>query len=579
MAIQPGTIIERYVIESVLGRGGMAEVYAARHTQLGSLHALKILTNPSADVRDRLLTEGRVQANLRHPNIVNVTDVVHYMGSPGLVMEYIAGPTLGDMLNKTRFALPLADRLVRGILNGVAAAHEHGLIHRDLKPANILMDIIDGELVPKVADFGLVKVLSGEHALDHSMTRSGVAMGTPAFMAPEQIRDTKNVDLRADLFSLGAILYEIVTGQRAFQGADMMDIFTAIVSGDMTPTHKTTSDLPTRMADAIQWALQVDLEERVPSCKVLLETWCEGPSYAYPWSTQELVWPKDTLAIAKAHRPMGDLKSSLTPPPSIGENESGQFSSAKDIRANTFIAEGQAMATAHEPPTAQMPPPPNLGAQTSQGTRVPSLDSTLSPEPLEIEPFRAQTNKRSTAPMIGAILLIAAVLVGGWWWTSQVAPPPAPTQGQRFAPLAPTSGQPPESAIGPIPATVILETKPSPSPSPSPPTGVPPAEPPTGAPPIPPSAEPSTASPPIDTTPETAPPPERAPTTARFSWTGTVDSVRLRDAAGNLFGPGEIQPGSYSIYIRVEGSLRRVGSLTLRAGQQRTLNCNALGCQ
>lgn len=574
MAIQPGTIIERYVIESVLGRGGMAEVYAARHTQLGSLHALKILTSPSADVRERLLTEGRVQANLRHPNIVNVTDVVDYMGSPGLVMEYIAGPTLGGMLNKTRFALPLADRLVRGILNGVAAAHEHGLIHRDLKPANILIDIIDGELIPKVADFGLVKVLSGERGLDHSMTRSGVAMGTPSFMAPEQIRDTKNVDLRADLFSLGAILYEIVTGQRAFQGADMMDIFTAVVNGDRSPIQKATPDLPTRMVDAIQWALQVDLEERVPSCKVLLETWCEGPSYAYPWSTQELVWPKDTLAIATAHRPMSDLKSSSTPPPPNGENESGQFSSAKDNRPSTFVVEGQAMATAHDPPTAQMPPPPGLGAQTFQDTRVPPLDSTLSPEPPEFVPFRAQTNKRSTTPLIGAVLLIAAVFVGGWWWTSQLAPTPAPTQGHRFAPLAPTSGQPPESGIVPIPAKVTLETTPSPSPSPVLPTGAPPIPPPT-----PPSAEPSTASPPIDTTPETAPPPERVPTTARFSWTGTVDSVRLRDAAGNLFGPGEIQPGSYSIYIRVEGSLRRVGSLTLRAGQHQTLNCNALGCQ
>lgn len=152
-----GQRIERYEVEALLGAGGMAVVYRVRHTSLGSLHALKVLTHAAPGVARRLMQEGRVQSSLRHRHVVTVTE-------------------------------------------GVAAAHQAGLVHRDLKPGNVLTDTSGPALTAKVADFGIAKL----HLADRSVALTGtrVALGTPSYVAPEQILDSKRVDARADLFSL-----------------------------------------------------------------------------------------------------------------------------------------------------------------------------------------------------------------------------------------------------------------------------------------------------------------------------------------------------------------------------------------
>jgi len=219
--LEPGTTIDRYLVERVLGHGAMAVVYLVRHQQLDSLHALKVLKVTGAELRHRLLQEGRVQAKLRHPNILSVTDVIDVNGAPGLVLEHIQGPSLEKLLLDHRLNWEQVDDIARGVLRGVGAAHARGLVHRDLKPGNIMLAITDEGLVPKVADFGLAKILCGEGGM--AQTRSGVTMGTPAYMAPEQIRDSKHVDHRADLFALGAILYEVACGRRTFGGDDIFE--------------------------------------------------------------------------------------------------------------------------------------------------------------------------------------------------------------------------------------------------------------------------------------------------------------------------------------------------------------------
>jgi len=182
MQLEPGEVVDRYVIEQKIGQGGMAVVYRARHSQLGTLHAIKVLQVPALAIRDRLLLEGRAQATLRHPNIVNVTDVIDVHGAPGLVMELVEGPSLDDLLARVQLTIPQVDELARGILAGVAEAHRHGLIHRDLKPANVMLKPTGTGFVPKVTDFGLAKVLSADEG--PGRTQSNVAMGTPAYMAP-----------------------------------------------------------------------------------------------------------------------------------------------------------------------------------------------------------------------------------------------------------------------------------------------------------------------------------------------------------------------------------------------------------
>jgi serine/threonine-protein kinase len=271
MQIESGQIVGQYTVEERLGEGGMAVVYRARHNQLGTEHALKVLTIRSEAIRERLLQEGRVQAGLRHPNIVCVTDVVMMGDSPGLVMEYIAGPSLEEFLAKGRLTLPQVDALAQGILQGVATAHRKDLIHRDLKPANILLEVIGGRITPKVADFGLAKILDQD--LQLGKTRSGVAMGTPRYMSPEQTRDAKSVDRRTDVFALGAILYEMICGVHAFPGDDLLALFNAVAQGDYIPPRNHCPELSSHMERAIVGALAPDRDQRIPSVDHLLATW------------------------------------------------------------------------------------------------------------------------------------------------------------------------------------------------------------------------------------------------------------------------------------------------------------------
>jgi serine/threonine-protein kinase len=279
-ALAPGTDIDRYTVEAQLGEGGIAVVYRVRHTRLQTPHAMKVLKVRHDAIADRLLQEGRIQARLQHPNIVSVTDVVDVDGSPGLVMEYVDGSNLEQLLLDRRLSFEQADHLARGILQGARAAHGVGLIHRDLKPANILLAVKGSEMIPKITDFGLAKLLAetpgigaGEGGSNSGLTRSGVAMGTPSYMAPEQIRSAADVDVRADVFSLGAILYELVTGQRAYDSDDLLALFNAIAHGRRTPLTDLVPDIPRRMQRAIDGALRVDADDRIPTTDALLQVW------------------------------------------------------------------------------------------------------------------------------------------------------------------------------------------------------------------------------------------------------------------------------------------------------------------
>jgi hypothetical protein len=302
MNLAPSTVVDRYVIESVLGRGGMAIVYRARHNQLGTVHAIKVLTLPIASIRQRLLQEGRVQAALRHPNIVNVSDVIDVGGSPGLVMELIEGPSLYDLLEREPLTVEQVDSLARGILEGLGEAHRQGLIHRDLKPANILCAVTPRGVVPKITDFGLAKVL-GFGSDQPLATASGASMGTPQYMAPEQVRNAKNVDQRADIFAVGCILYEMLSGRRPFDGEDLLEIYTAIAGGQFTPIRDLAPTAPERMIKAIEAAMTVDRDKRVSDCDQLLAMWTGSEGVvAAPKETGP--WDGALLARAAAIKPV-----------------------------------------------------------------------------------------------------------------------------------------------------------------------------------------------------------------------------------------------------------------------------------
>lgn len=262
-SLEIGTLIaERYAVEQLVGLGGLAEVYRVRHLELGSVHALKLLTWNRKSLTERLLLEGRIQAQLQHPHIVRVTDVVRIDRRVGLLLEFIEGPSLDEFLDHHgALSVPDALGLFAPVLAAVAHAHDAGVLHRDMKPANVLLGRAPGGWVPKVTDFGLAKVV--EEGLG-SNTRTGISMGTPGYMPPEQVRNSASADVRTDVFALGATLYELIAGRKAFQPPDGSEIeLTATI--DRTPEPLTA--INPAVWEAIQRSVSPDREHRFPDVR------------------------------------------------------------------------------------------------------------------------------------------------------------------------------------------------------------------------------------------------------------------------------------------------------------------------
>lgn len=308
--LPPGTEVDRYVIQQLVGEGGTAVVYRIHHPVLDAQYALKLLHRHTPSLKRRLLEEAKMQSRLHHPNIVQVLDVIEVDGQLGMVMEYVDGPSLECVLEHRRLELVEVDRLVEQIFTGVARAHRLGVVHRDLKPANILLAPEGGRLVAKVCDFGLAKSLrSGRD----SATQSGCTMGTPLYMSPEQVRDAKRVDERSDVFTLGAIVYEMLSGVHPFRGGtDALSTLQTVANAHYVPLEDVVPHLPTRMLRAVSSALQVDPDERCSSVEQLRAIWL-GDSQQFAFG-----WEEDLVRIAEELSPsrrdgFGGTPSTVSP--------------------------------------------------------------------------------------------------------------------------------------------------------------------------------------------------------------------------------------------------------------------------
>jgi pimeloyl-ACP methyl ester carboxylesterase len=274
-----GTEVDGCSLDGWLGEGGMSVVYRAQRDT--RTVALKLLKDSTPEVSLRLLQEGRVQRELAHPNIVAVTGAVEHDGSPGLVLEYVPGPSL-DQVSLPR-SIEVIDRLAADLFAGVGAAHARGFIHRDLKPANVLLDPRAGEIRARISDFGLSKVLDGDTSL---RTRSRATLGTPAYMAPEQTEDSRRVDERTDVFALGVILYELLAGERPFGGSNVARLFAAIQAGERRSLDEAAPEAPRRMRSAVERALAVDPDDRFETVEAFAQAWSVDEEGAC-WSAEE----------------------------------------------------------------------------------------------------------------------------------------------------------------------------------------------------------------------------------------------------------------------------------------------------
>ncbi|HMK73816.1 MAG TPA: serine/threonine-protein kinase, partial [Myxococcaceae bacterium] len=266
-----------YEVVAPLGQGGMAEVYRARDTRLGREVALKVVSEALAgdgELLGRFEREARLAGSLNHPNVVAVHDVGLHEGSPFFVTELLEGQTLRDRL--ARGPVPLATALDWGVqmAQGLAAAHERGIVHRDLKPENVFLTR-DGHV--KLLDFGIAKLVeSARRREPHGLmdateapsggaTGTGRVIGTPGYMSPEQVRGDP-IDARTDSFSLGEVLYEMLSGRRAFPGGSLVESGHAILHAEPAPLPP---EVPPAVAQVVLRCLEKEPERRFQSARDL----------------------------------------------------------------------------------------------------------------------------------------------------------------------------------------------------------------------------------------------------------------------------------------------------------------------
>jgi eukaryotic-like serine/threonine-protein kinase len=269
-----GTVlVGRYDVREVLGVGGKGIVYEAFDRTMARTVAIKVPILTSEDTIKRFLREGRAGSAVAHPNVCAIYDFGPLEdGTPFLVMEHLVGETLAERLVKTpKLALPDAVVVVRQVLAGLSAAHARGIVHRDIKPGNIFFTHVTGdERVAKILDFG-ASTLDPAHAKREedfeSLTKIGTAIGTPIYMAPEQVRGQRDLDGRVDVYACGVILYEALTGIPPFMARKRSDLFRLIVAGHFTPAGEVDPSLPEAVDAVLAHAMATRRRDRYPAAE------------------------------------------------------------------------------------------------------------------------------------------------------------------------------------------------------------------------------------------------------------------------------------------------------------------------
>lgn len=258
-----GTGIGSYIVEAKLGEGGMGDVYLGRHRTLGTPAAIKVMSpafSHKPQLRERFEREARAQALLRHPKIVQVFDYLEIGNLWFLIVEYMDGGSLDELFASSQVSIPTSKALdwVRQILSGLDFAHSKGIIHRDVKPSNILFNN-RGEVA--VADFGI-----SLHVGDKRLTPTGISIGTPEYMSPEQIRGVVDLDHRADVYSTGVVLYELLGGRTPFENASTFEVQRAQVCDPPPALSLLKPELPPELESVVMKSLAKDRKDRYATC-------------------------------------------------------------------------------------------------------------------------------------------------------------------------------------------------------------------------------------------------------------------------------------------------------------------------
>ncbi len=335
-ALSEGSLIAgRYRLEHPLGEGGMGTVWAATHTVTRRSVAMKFLKDSMRhrrDLRERFLREAAAASALKHPNVVEIIDVFDFAeGSPVMVMELLRGETLGaKLLRDERLSMEETAALLLPIVSAVGEAHALGIVHRDLKPDNLFL--LEGTAEPrvKVLDFGIAK-LSAERYLQEGpsplLTESGSMLGTPCYMAPEQASGESPVDHRADIWSLGVILYECLSGVRPIEGENLPQVVARLMSAGIMPLERIAPELPAEVTGLVKRMLTRDVGRRPASLVEVSRTLSRftnvrAPEFAAPSgvanpppppATMQSARPKARVIASRDAEPLGPTMLSSPP--------------------------------------------------------------------------------------------------------------------------------------------------------------------------------------------------------------------------------------------------------------------------
>ncbi len=453
--LAPGQSIDKYVVEALVGEGGLARVYRVRHSTLGSAHALKLLAVRGGSVHRRLVREGRIQATLDHPHVVSVSDVIEHEGHPGLVMEYIEGLSLDRLLQATgALPIPAALSMSAQIFGAIAAAHARGVLHRDLKPANVMLEPVSGGARAAVTDFGIARLMADTHG----DTLQGDFLGTPGYMAPEQVSDPTAVDERGDVYGLGALVYCMVCGRPPFlPRASLIDTLQAAERAEFPAVLSIRPDCPTEVARAIEAALAPKPEDRPESVVAFGERLFAG----HPHLTRVVAGQAGVVDLqlpGVTPPPPNESLQPITSAPPTGSAAASTFGFTavpETFDSDSFDRSGGA-ATAVPESFADAPPatPSGGGAPTAvpehfdeprprapaQLHAAPLADRTLD------EPSGGSTSAESSGssrwPWLAAAVVL--LLIGGWQALSMSSPETA------------SSPEPPARAAAPSPAVAAV---------------------------------------------------------------------------------------------------------------------------